>query len=134
MISMLIIQSIWDWRFQQIPIAVTIVGGMVGAFVSIIEKRTPMSVCMALLPGVLCLLIGWFTKEAIGYGDGFLLCAMGMYISCGEVFAILMLASVLASIVGLGLLIFEGKKGRDQIPFVPFLLVASVVHLLIGEG
>ena len=131
---MLIIQSIWDWRFQQIPIAVTIVGGMVGAFVSIIEKRTPMSVCMALLPGVLCLLIGWFTKEAIGYGDGFLLCAMGMYISCGEVFAILMLASVLASIVGLGLLIFEGKKGRDQIPFVPFLLVASVVQLLIGEG
>lgn len=134
MISMLIIQSIWDCRFKHIPIIVTIIGAIGGICLSIFRNRAPVSLCMALLPGLLCLLIGWMTKEAIGYGDGFLLCAMGTYLSCEDVLAIIMSASTLAGVIGLALLCFGKRKGKDQIPFVPFLLIATVAYLTIGGG
>lgn len=134
MISMLVIQSVWDCRYRQIPIGVTVVGGCIGLILSIIEKRAPMDLMLGVVPGIFCLLIGWITREAIGYGDGFLLCAMGMYLSFERVVAIAMLASVFAGIAGLALMVIGKKKGKDQIPFVPFLLVAAVIHLISERG
>ena len=134
MISMLVIQSVWDCRYRQIPIIVTVMGGGIGLFLSIIEKRGLVDLCMGLLPGILCLGLGWITREAIGYGDGFLLCAMGMHLSFEDMIAITMMASFFAGIVGVLLIIFRKKKGKDQLPFVPFLLMATVMYLIFkGE-
>ena len=132
MISMLIIQSLWDCRFRQIPIGVTILGGIVGLLWSVWQGREWGSVFMAILPGVIALGIGWITREAIGYGDGFLLCAMGAYLPMDRVIGILMLACLLAGGVGLFLIISGRKKGKDTLPFVPFLLVATVIEVILS--
>ena len=134
MISMLVIQSVWDCRYRQIPISVTVIGGFVGLIFSMLEKRAPTDVFMGLLPGIVCLFIGWITREAVGYGDGFLLCAMGMYLSVEGIVAIIMGASFFAGILGMILIIFRKKKGTDQLPFVPFLLVAAVIYLISTGG
>jgi leader peptidase (prepilin peptidase)/N-methyltransferase len=134
MISMLTIQSVWDWRYRQIPIAITLAGGVMGLMLSLIRERNMMDLCMGLLPGVVCLGLGWITREAIGYGDGFLLCAMGMYRDLEELVGIIAIASSLAGVWGMVLIIFCKKKGKDQIPFVPFLLVASVICMMIQKG
>ena len=133
MISMLIIQSVWDCMYRQIPIWVTVAGGSIGLCISIMNDRSWMEIALGLLPGVLCLLTGWITREAIGYGDGFLLCAMGMYLPLEKVVMIIMLASIFAGIVGLLLIIFKKAKRGDQLPFVPFLLAATVMQLVL-EG
>ena len=134
MISMLAIQSVWDWRYRQIPIAVTLAGGVIGLLLSLMRERSLMDLCMGLVPGLVCLGLGWITREAIGYGDGFLLCAMGMYKSLEDIVGIIVLASSLAGILGMVLIIFCKKKGKDQIPFVPFLLVGAVVYMMLQQG
>ena len=134
MISMLVIQSVWDCRYRQIPISVTVLGGIVGLMFSMLEKRAPIDVFMGLLPGIVCLFVGWITREAVGYGDGFLLCAMGMYLSVEGIVVIIMGASFFAGIIGMILIIFRKKKGTDQLPFVPFLLVATVIYLISTGG
>ena len=132
MISMLIIQSVWDCRFRQIPICVTVFGGLAGLILSLWQGRDRWDIFMALIPGVVALCVGWITREAIGYGDGFLLCAMGMYLPMNHILGILMLACVLAGIAGLFLIATGKKTGKDSLPFVPFLLVASVVEVIFG--
>ena len=134
MISMLAIQSVWDWRYRQIPIAVTLAGGVIGLLLSLMRERSLMDLCMGLVPGLVCLGLGWITREAIGYGDGFLLCAMGMYKSLEDIVGIIVLASSLAGILGMVLIILCKKKGKDQIPFVPFLLVGAVVYMMLQQG
>ncbi|MBE5888941.1 MAG: prepilin peptidase [Lachnospiraceae bacterium] len=134
MISMLAIQSVWDWRYRQIPIAITLAGGVMGLLLSMMRERSLMDLCMGLVPGLVCLGLGWITREAIGYGDGFLLCAMGMYKSLEDIVGIIVLASSLAGILGMVLIILCKKKGKDQIPFVPFLLVGSVVYMMLQQG
>ena len=134
MISMLAIQSVWDWRYRQIPIAVTLAGGVMGLLLSMMRERSLMDLCMGMVPGLVCLGLGWITREAIGYGDGFLLCAMGMYKSLEDIVGIIVLASSLAGILGMVLIILCKKKGKDQIPFVPFLLVGAVVYMMLQQG
>lgn len=134
MISMLAIQSVWDWRYRQIPIAITLAGGVMGLLLSMMRERSLMDLCMGLVPGLVCLGLGWITREAIGYGDGFLLCAMGMYKSLEDIVGIIVLASSLAGVFGMVLIIFCKKKGKDQIPFVPFLLVGAVVYMMLQQG
>lgn len=134
MISMLAIQSVWDWRYRQIPIAITLAGGVMGLLLSMMRERSLMDLCMGMVPGLVCLGLGWITREAIGYGDGFLLCAMGMYKSLEDIVGIIVLASSMAGVFGMALIIFCKKKGKDQIPFVPFLLVGSVVYMMLQQG
>ena len=130
MISMLLIQSYWDLRYREIPLIATLLGGVVGFVLSIVQQREVMDLVWAMIPGIVCLLLGKVTRQAIGYGDGFLLCAMGMFVSCQEVLSIVMGACMLAGAVALALFAFQKKRGKDQIPFVPFLLVASLLHYL----
>jgi prepilin signal peptidase PulO-like enzyme (type II secretory pathway) len=49
-----------------------------------------------------------------------------------HILGILILACVLAGIAGLFLIATGKKKGKDSLPFVPFLLVASVVEVILG--
>ena len=134
MISMLVIQSVWDCRCRQIPIAVTLAGGGIGLMGSILYNRGFVDICLGLLPGLICLFIGWITREAVGYGDGFLLCAMGMYLSFEKIVAIVTMASVFAAVIGLILVVCGKKSGKDQLPFVPFLLVSTVMYLISKGG
>ncbi len=133
MISMLIIQSVWDIRYRQIPIVVTAVSAMIGLTLSLWFGREIWNMVLGVLPGVICLAMGWMTREAIGYGDGFVLCAMGLYLELEQILWIIMMAGFLTAVVAIVCLITGRKKGRDTLPFVPFLLVAACI-LCIRQG
>ena len=134
MISMLVIQSIWDCRYGRIPIAVTLMGGLAGLGLSILHQRSWVEIVTGVIPGLVCLLAGWATREAIGYGDGYLLCAMGMYLSWGDILGVFMIASFLAGVLGVILLILKKKRGTDSLPFVPFLLMGAIIYYMLGDG
>jgi leader peptidase (prepilin peptidase)/N-methyltransferase len=73
-----------------------------------------------------------FGKEAMGGGDIKLTAMMGVYVGWPNVLLLFFLAAVLASVVGVALMIGWGKKGRDPIPFGPFLALGCVLTLLWG--
>lgn len=87
---------------------------------------------LSILPGLLFLVMGVVTQEAVGYGDGLSVLAMGFYME----------AYVLWKVVGIGLtlvtayvwgqkLLLKHRDKQEQraVPLLPFLLTGMVVVL-----
>lgn len=132
---MLCIQSYWDIRYKEIPSMVSVIGGLFGFCMWYEMDKTGIEILLALFPGVICLLVAWISKEAVGYGDGILLCVLGIYYTLEELAIIGMIAVGTAGMYGFVLLILFHKNGRYEIPFVPFILLGWAIRIIfIGRG
>ena len=71
-------------------------------------------------------------KEGMGYGDFKLLAALGAWLSWKAILPVLLFASVLGAVVGIGMK-FNGslREGRF-VPFGPFLAGGGVLVFLVG--
>lgn len=76
--------------------------------------------------GGIFLLVGWLTKEAIGYGDGLGLVILGLFEGWVGMIPIMFGAFLLSAVYGLWRML--GLKGQmsDMMPFYPFLLLAFI--------
>lgn len=120
----LLIQGIWDIKTKHISSSISIGFGICSFFYSVSSGRAGESFVLALLLGIGCLFWGKCTKEAVGYGDGILLCALGMFYTLEELCLLCMIASLLAATIGLVCIIVFQKGRKYEIPFVPFLFVS----------
>lgn len=123
----LAIQAYWDLRYREIPTIVTLCGMIMGVLYCIGANRTLTEVLGAMVIGAVFLALGKVTKEAVGYGDGLLLCMMGLFYSSKQLWGICLSAFFLAGIVSIILLVVFRKKGNYQLPFIPFLLVGNLL-------
>lgn len=72
-------------------------------------------------------------KEGMGYGDFKMLAAIGAWFGWQMIPAVVLLSSLAASIVGIGLIAFK-KHARDVgIPFGPYLAIGGMVALFCGN-
>lgn len=72
-------------------------------------------------------------KEGMGYGDFKLLAAIGAFLGWQALPGVILLSSVVAMIIGIGLMIFA-RHGRDTpIPFGPYLAAAGALALFFGD-
>lgn len=72
------------------------------------------------VPGAVLLLLGFFSREQIGYGDGWLILALGMWLELPELLGMLFL--------GFGLLtLWAAAVRKGELPLVPFLTAAYVI-------
>lgn len=84
-----------------------------------------------LLPGFCCLLLAWATRQGIGYGDAMLILACSLSVGWRVCMEMVLSTFLLAGVASLLMLIrYRGRK--KELPFVPFLLVAWVWHLVCG--
>jgi leader peptidase (prepilin peptidase) / N-methyltransferase len=71
-------------------------------------------------------------KEGMGYGDFKLLAAIGAWFGWQLLPAVILLASVLGSMIGIGLIVLA-KHGRETpIPFGPYLALGGIAALFWG--
>ena len=132
----LVIGSIYDMKSLALPLWLFIASG-VCSLVSVVYQCTKGSYAweelpLALLPGGICLLLGFVTREQIGYGDGLLLLNLGVGLGMGAVWELWimgLLASFVASVV---LLCSRRAKKSLRIPFVPFLCLGYVWVVMGG--
>lgn len=129
----LLIQGIWDIRTKEIPMWISLCFGGCSFLYSVCNQRDWMCIGLALIPGVICLLLGYVTRQAVGYGDGILLCALGMLYSVEELVHMCMIAIFAAGMVGLVLLVVFKKKGSYEIPFVPFLFIGWLFQYVVNR-
>lgn len=80
----------------------------------------------SLLPGGLLLLLAFFTRESIGYGDGAAVAALGLW--TGGCFAMMTAAAGIMLAGAYGIVCLFMKK-KELIPFLPFLLLGMEVVL-----
>lgn len=81
-------------------------------------------------PGALLLGTAWLTAEAVGYGDGCVLIVAGLYLGGKAAVSLLLTGLLLLCPVSLALLVWK-KDRKRTLPFVPFLLAAYLLWLLL---
>ena len=73
-------------------------------------------------------------RDGMGYGDFKLFAALGAWLGWSQLPLIILLASVVGAVVGIGLMIAK-RAGRDlQLPFGPYLAAAGWIALLWGDA
>lgn len=105
-------EDIWE---RQLFMPAILELGFIGLIRMVWSPDTP-----AVLPGILLLAAGYVTGERIGYGDGWLILALGMWLDNAELIRMLLTGSSLACVCGIFL-------RRREVPFVPFLAAAYVI-------
>ena len=127
-IAGLVWNSILDLREKRVSLLVTVLYGLLGIGYQILQKEIGFWMIASFLPGLSALALAKLTREKIGYGDGFMLLALGCYIRLEEMAWVCMIAVCLAGLFALILLAFFHKKRDYAIPFVPFLLLGYVME------
>lgn len=84
---------------------------------------------VGVLPGILLIIISFATGGQIGKGDGITLMVTGMAVGIYNNIFIILCAFTAAGIFALVLYIIK-KKGRYEIPFIPFVLAGYLIFLL----
>lgn len=72
-------------------------------------------------------------KEGMGYGDFKLLAALGAWVGWQGLPVVILLSSGVGAIVGLGLIMLQGRDRAAPIPFGPFLAAGGWIGLMWGE-
>jgi leader peptidase (prepilin peptidase)/N-methyltransferase len=73
-------------------------------------------------------------KEGMGYGDFKLFAALGVWFGWQTLIPIILAASVIGALVGIGMKFTSGLRAGGYIPFGPFLAGAGFAALLLGPA
>jgi leader peptidase (prepilin peptidase)/N-methyltransferase len=72
-------------------------------------------------------------KEGMGYGDFKLLAALGAWLGWQMVLPIVLSASVIGAVVGIGMKLSSGLREGRYVPFGPFLAGGGIAVMLAGQ-
>ena len=129
---LLVMCSISDVKKKTIPIAFLLMlsATVMGFAIFGDSVGVRLRVGGALL-GMLFLLISKYTKEAIGYGDSWLILLLGIQLGYLEAISVLFAASLLAGVTSLFFLWKCHWKRNTSLPFVPFLSISYLGAMLL---
>ena len=79
---------------------------------------------------ILLLASAYATRQAIGYGDGLVVCVCGLYLGMGQTFAMLFYALLFCSVVSAVMLVCKKRTYKTGVPFVPYLIAGYLCTFL----
>lgn len=116
-----------DWRTKRIPvILLSVLLLLVCLFQIFVIKENLWSVIGGVLIGILFVVVSMCTKEAIGYGDSWLITILGIYLGSTKILEVMLAAGFGASLFSIWNLFRCGWNKKITIPFAPFLLAAYI--------
>lgn len=111
----LLFLSAEDIREGQLSMSVIAELGIVGIGHAVFYRQAP-----ALIPGLVLLIFSYFSEEQIGYGDGWLVLALGMWMELHALLMMFWTGLILSAVSAVWL-------GKKELPFVPFLTAAYII-------
>lgn len=123
--SLLGICAVCDGIRKEIPLVVVWAGILVAVVLranGTTGQEAWISGLLAIIPGAGFWLLSLITGEKVGYGDGWVLVMVGLFVGLQNCFLILLAGLVSESVAALVLLAFGKASGNREIPFAPFLL------------
>ena len=134
----LLVLSIIDQKWMQIPISIIIsmaLGLMGFHLIWTADLMVPTSGFIVGI-GFIVFVVGlnWliFHKQTMGYGDLIIVAILGAWLGIIQIFLTIFLASILALVSFLAFSIFNGFNRSKQLPFVPYLSIATILIYLIS--
>jgi leader peptidase (prepilin peptidase)/N-methyltransferase len=129
-----------DLDHRIIPDVISLPGIAVGLAVSFVSPLvTPLGALLGALVGggILLAIAGAYQairgQEGMGGGDIKLLAMIGAFLGWQSVFVTLMVASLIGSVIGVGLMLYQRADTKLAIPFGPFLAGGALVSLFFGD-
>lgn len=117
--------AVHDWKKREIPLVLLVIMSIgVSVFVICCHTEPLLSRGIGAFLGIGFFLVSKCTKEAVGYGDSWLILLIGIYLGGLRALQVLFLASVAAGIGSLFCLWKNHWNRNVTIPFVPFMAVA----------
>ena len=71
-------------------------------------------------------------KEGMGYGDFKLLSALGAWMGWQSLLPTIILSSLVGAVIGIGMIVLQGRDKSAPMPFGPFLAGAGFIMLIWG--
>lgn len=129
---LLFICTIIDLRKRTLPISLLLAGSIVILLTSLWKYEFDFfTMLKGMIPGILLGTISKITREAVGYGDVWIILLLGSDLGICDTVAVVCGAFFLCSIVAAGCLVRRKFRRDTRIPFVPFITVAYVGVILI---
>lgn len=123
----LITESAEDLRSREVDVCKIIIFFLTSLFLKLFCMGAPVSeIIKGIIPGVTVLLIGYFSKQEIGYGDGAVIVVLGICLGFARVISILTGAFVCMLAVSVILVIIKRKMVGTSLPFIPCILVSYI--------
>ncbi len=131
-LGLLGICSLEDVRHKRLTIVYILMFGIGGVILHLFAPVCSIySILCGMLLGIAMILVSLITRGNVGIGDGMLLLVTGVYLGGYGNLQLLMTGLLLSALWALRLA-FKKKKGKDEIAFAPFLLLAYFVLLFQG--
>ncbi len=119
-----------DFKTRTIPVFIPAAGFISGIILQIILGQSFLFQASGAAVGLLLLAISLLSRQALGMGDAFLFIMTGIFLGALKNLFLLLLSLTLAAIAGVTLLIKNRKKGRQSLPFSPFIFTGYILILL----
>jgi leader peptidase (prepilin peptidase)/N-methyltransferase len=136
----LIALSVIDFDTQLLPDAITLPFLWLGLTLSLFPLFADMRTALiGAIAGYLSLWIVYQVfklvtgKEGMGFGDFKLLALLGAWLGWQALPIVILLSSLVGAVVGVLLIIVQGRDRQTPIPFGPYLAAAGWIALLWGE-
>lgn len=86
----------------------------------------------AVLPAALFLAVFFLSRGGMGLGDVKLVAMIGAFVGWQLALLTILAAAISGSLVGVAMMVFQGKGRKTAVPFGPFLSLGAVVSLAWG--
>ena len=116
-----------DYKTEKISIILILTGAAISIAAAVINKDNIMQILYGILTGNAILLIGYASREAVGYGDGLIFIITGIFLGWMNNIILIAGSLLLAAVCSIILMALRIKKQTDRIAFVPFILGAYVL-------
>ena len=126
------IGSYLDMKSRELPIKFFVFFGVTGIFYNTVcHYQSIASMVFGACIGGMILIIGWITKEAIGYGDGLGILVLGIMEGAMGVLPILFVAFCLSGVYGMWKMYGLKSTRGDTFPFFPFLFMGFMGEVFL---
>jgi len=145
--SVLLIIFVYDFRYMEIPMVVLWIG-IVFSFISFIffdwqgfsltdsifQLRTISGIVGGIIAGGFFFALAAYSDETwMGYGDAYLGMLAGMVTGWPSIWGALLLAFTIGALVSVGLISFQKKTMKSQVPFAPFLITGVFLTIILPQ-
>lgn len=139
--AVLLVLALVDWDTTVLPDALTLPLAWAGLVAAALGWQPGLTLEQALWGAVVGYLSLWsiywlfkFTtgKEGMGFGDFKLLAALGAWLGWKAILPIVLMASIIGALVGLGMKFSGSLREGRFVPFGPFLAGGGLVVMLAG--
>lgn len=122
--------AVFDGLYRQIPLIVVWLGMLTAVCLQIcgaMGENGIFASALSLIPGMVFFLLSFCSREKVGYGDGWAILMIGLFLGVYRCFLVLLVGLLAESVAAIVLLLFRKIKRDWEIPFVPFLLLGMGV-------